>query len=60
MARERKTADEWIVQGNYGHGWEDENTEDTWKDGKRSLLEYWANGPGQYRLIKRRVPVAKA
>lgn len=57
MARVRKTVDEWIVQGNYGTGWEDENTETTRADGKRSLREYRENGPGEYRLVKRRVPI---
>ena len=53
----RKWAIEYIVQGHYGsgYGWEDENTEETYREGKRSLREYRENGPGAYRLIKRRV-----
>lgn len=46
---------EHIVQGSYGYGWEDENTEETRKDGIRSLREYRENGLGVYRLICRRV-----
>lgn len=50
-----KTTVEYVIQGNYGHGWEDENFETTKIDAKRSLKEYRENGPGAYRLIKRRV-----
>ena len=46
---------EFVIQGNYGQGWEDENCEANQKDGKRSLKEYRDNGPGAYRLIRRRV-----
>lgn len=56
----RKTYDEWIVQGNYGYGWEDENTELTREQGKQSLKEYKENGPGSYRLIKRRVKIQES
>lgn len=54
MAYQRKTRDIYIIQGNYGMGWEDENQEETRQDGKRSLSEYRDNGPGQYRMVKRR------
>lgn len=53
--RPSKTHIEFIIQGNYGQGWEDENTELTREDAKRSLREYRENGPGAYRLIRRRV-----
>lgn len=58
--RVAKTKLVYVVQGNYGygHGWEDENEEDNWPDAKRSIKEYRENGPGSYRLIKRRVPIA--
>lgn len=55
MVRARKTRDEWEIQGNYGYGWETENTETTRHDAVRSLREYRANGPGQYRIVKRRI-----
>ncbi len=57
MKKQNKFRTEFIVQGNYGygHGWEDENCEESWKEGLRSLREYRANGPGSYRLIRRRV-----
>jgi len=52
----------YVIQGNYvshgsSHGWEDENEEATLTEGKRSLREYRANGPGQYRMIIRRIPI---
>lgn len=50
------TVVEYVIQGNYGQGWEDENTEETLADACRSLKEYRANGPGIYRRITRRVP----
>lgn len=53
--RIRTTRDEWEIQGNYGYGWECENTEDTRKDALRSLREYRENGSGQYRIVKRRI-----
>ncbi len=56
--RVAKTKLVYVVQGNYGYGWDDENEEDNWTDAKRSIREYRENGPGSYRLIKRRVPIA--
>ena len=56
MTYQRKTRDRFIIQGRYPgpHGWEDENEEDNRADARRSLREYRANGPGLYRLVKRR------
>ena len=51
----RKTRDEWQVWGNYGYGWDCENTENTRADGLRSLREYRENGGGSYELRKRRI-----
>lgn len=53
MPRIRTTRDVFVIQGNYGYGWEDENEEDNRTDGKRSLREYRANGPGAYRMVHR-------
>ena len=50
--RARLTRDIWEISGNYGHGWEVENTEETRRDAVRSLREYRDNGPGIYRLAK--------
>ncbi len=54
MPYQRKTRDVFVIQGNYGQGWEDENEETTREDARRSLREYRENGPGQYRRITRR------
>jgi len=55
MAYIRKTRDEWEIQGNYGYGWECVNTEETWKDAKRSVAEYRANESAPFRIVKKRV-----
>lgn len=58
---QRKTRDEWVLLANYGYGvgWEEENTETTREDARRSLREYRENGPpsARYRLRKVRVPL---
>jgi len=56
MKRIPKTIKEYVIQGNYGWGWDDENFETNARDASRSLREYRANGPGSYRLIERRSP----
>jgi hypothetical protein len=62
MAYQRKTRDEFVVQGNYGygHGFEDECSEDTRKEARQRLREYRENGPGVYRLVRRRVRMEEA
>lgn len=57
MARQRKTRDEWQVWSNYGYGWDEECSEPTRRDGLQRLREYRENGPGQYRLRKRRIKI---
>tara|TARA_R100000808_G_C2027943_1_gene73118 strand:+ start:249 stop:446 length:198 start_codon:yes stop_codon:yes gene_type:complete len=44
----------WIVQGNYGYGWEDEAASETRKEARDDLKAYRENGPGSYRMIQRR------
>ncbi|HUS48819.1 MAG TPA: hypothetical protein VMZ91_01530 [Candidatus Paceibacterota bacterium] len=47
---------DFIIQGNYGHGWEDVNTEDNYSDARRSLREYDENERGySHRKIIRRI-----
>ena len=50
-----KWGTEHAIQGNYGHGWEDECCEETRREAHERLREYRENGPGAYRLITRRV-----
>lgn len=60
MPRQRKTRDEWTIQGNYGygHGWEDLCSEDNRKEARERLKEYRDNEPGTpHRIEKRRVRI---
>ena len=51
----RKTVDTWVLEGNYGYGWEHILTEYTWKEGLERLREYRENQPGYpVRLTKKR------
>ena len=40
----------------YGHGWEDECVEDTWRDCRDNLRLYRENSPYPVRYIQRRIP----
>lgn len=52
----RKTADVWILEGNYGCGWEYILEESTREEGMERLREYRENQPQfPVRLIKKRV-----
>ncbi|MEU6362182.1 hypothetical protein [Streptomyces albidoflavus] len=46
---------EYVVQGNYGSGWEDVNTETTKEDGYRSLEEYRENEPQYSHRLRTRI-----
>lgn len=50
-----KWGTEYVIQGNYGFGYEDECFEETRKEARERLHEYRENGPGSYRLISRRI-----
>lgn len=52
---QRITETVYVIQGDYGQGFEDENEETTAKDARSSLKEYRENGSGVYRLIRRMV-----
>jgi hypothetical protein len=56
----RQMKDEFVMQANYGygHGWEDECSEETRKEINQRLKEYRENAGnvGVYRVIVRRVP----
>lgn len=58
MGYERKTYDEYNIQGNYGYGYEDVTAETTYSEAKTRLKEYRENEP-QYahRIIKRRIKI---
>lgn len=43
-----------VVQGNYGQGWEDVTAEETWSAARAQRKTYDANEPYPHRVIKRR------
>lgn len=52
----RKTIDLWIVQGNYGEGWEDLTTSEEYKEACSDFKDYKENEPQyRHRLIIKRV-----
>jgi hypothetical protein len=54
MSYQRKTSDEFRVQGYYGsqYGWEDLTTHDNRKDAKEELKVYNANEPQYKHRVK--------
>lgn len=60
MSRQRTTRDEWTLRINYGQGWEDETTEDSYREIRARAKEYRENCP-QYptRIVCRRVKLAQ-
>lgn len=56
MARERKTIDEFDIQGDYGDGYESVTCEATWWAAWKAVKEYRVNEPGiPFRVKKRRI-----
>jgi hypothetical protein len=43
-----------MLQGQYGQGWEDITAEETHKEARARLKEYLENEGGSYRIINRR------
>lgn len=54
LAREPKTELLYVVQGNYGQGWEDLTASTDYKEARANLRDYRQNDPAPTRLIKRR------
>lgn len=57
MAYKRKTKDVWVIESNYGYGWEEESTYDDYDAAKADLKEYRiavSHHFGVCRLNKRR------
>ena len=53
---QRKTTDEYEIQGNYGYGFEMVTTEETWKAAREQLKCYRENEPEYiHRIVKKRV-----
>jgi hypothetical protein len=59
MPYQRKTRDVYRVQGNYGfgHGWETECEESSYREARARLREYQENGSGSYRIRCGREPI---
>lgn len=54
LARQPKTELVHVVQGNYGHGWEDLTASTDYREARDNLRDYRQNEPGPHRLIRRR------
>ena len=54
LARQPKTELLYVVQGNYGHGWEDLTASTDRAEARRDLKSYRENDTAPTRLIKRR------
>ena len=46
----------WILQGDYGQGWEDLCASKSFREIRDNLKDYRKNEGGRYRLIQRREP----
>jgi hypothetical protein len=57
MAYQRKTTDEFEIQGDYGYGWEMVTVESTWLEAKEQIKCYRENQPAPYRIVRKRVPI---
>ena len=54
----RKTKDIYILMSNYGYGWEEELTENTYKEAKEQLKTYRENVKNaQYKIVKKRIKI---
>ena len=55
MAYQRKTSDLFIIESDYGYGWEETISSDNRLDARQNLKDYRINQPEySHRLIKRR------
>lgn len=54
----RKTRDEWVIEGNYGYGWDEVCAEDSRREAVARLREYRENEPRYaHRVRLTRVPL---
>ena len=59
MKQKNKFVYLYIIQGNYGQGWEDIDASESWKESRSNLKAYRENMPEYpYRRIKRREAIA--
>ena len=57
LTRRPKTQTLYVVQGNYGHGWEDLTASADHKEARDNLRDYRQNDTAPTRLITRRCPI---
>lgn len=57
MAYIRKTRDIYVVEGDYGWGFEEVTWCDTFKEAKQDIKDYRDNEPYPFRIRKKRVRV---
>ena len=55
MKKQNKYSYLFVMQGNYGYGWDDEVTCDSYAEARKTKIEYIENCSGIYRVVKRRV-----
>lgn len=58
LTRRPKTELVYVVQGNYGQGWEDLTASTDYNEARRDLRDYRQNDPAPTRLIKRREKIS--
>jgi hypothetical protein len=56
MARVNKYVYLWVVQGSYGHGWEDLTAAEDRSEARGYARDYRNNDTASIRLIRRREP----
>jgi len=58
MAYQRKTIDEYEIQGNYSyHGFEVVTTEATYREAKIQVKCYRENEPYEFKIVKKRIKI---
>jgi hypothetical protein len=57
IPKARKTKEVFVIQGNYGQGWEDVTEEEKFSEAKARLKEYDENESYPHRRITRRVKI---
>lgn len=45
----------YVVQGNYGYGWDDLTESESYRDARRDFRDYRDNEPFPHRIVKRRI-----
>ncbi len=55
MKKQNKYAYLTVLQGNYGYGWDDLTSSESYREVKANLSDYRKNEGGTYRIVKRRV-----